>query len=309
MSKLDGKLNGKLNDWNNNYCMSKIKGNDRKCMIKCCNNTDFCSKHGKNHIYNNDYLNRLKVNDTKKYNVDTLKLLDELANLKVKLVVDNYNKTLDDNYGHNLLDMYDSWSDVDPKYHVKISNNMWDIRILVDHISQQLNNSNMENPFPIYPTNPFTRIPFTVDELKSIKDKILELGMNINIALYQLLNLNDSNLNEIYVEAMKDNNRHSIKLLNTMSKKFRFKIINNKNSQDLYLGLWTSRNDPLSSFEKCYMRLCNMEYQIYNHRTRTFIVNPRRIDMEKYMDNMAVENVNINDNKFCVKLKDKKKSK
>ena len=44
---------------------------------------------------------------------------------------------------------------------MKIGDGYWDIIILIEHLSSQLNLSRSGNPKPMIPEDPFTKVPFT----------------------------------------------------------------------------------------------------------------------------------------------------
>jgi len=295
------------NQWNNNYCMSMLKTGNRKCMIRAKEGYDFCSKHLDKSIYSDDLLNVIKTRDVNSFKIDMQKLSQEInaqsTNKKtneITNIIYDYYGYLNDNFSHNLFDLYDSWNDVSPIYHIIVHNSVWDVRMLINHISQQLNNSNLENPYPTYPNNPFTRIKFTPIELIQIKNKAIELKLSVNIAFNLLMKQSEQVLIRIMNDAMKNKNGFSSKLLILFDKFLRFRYVNCKNSQELYLGLWCAKTEPYNHFEKIYQILKEIPYQIYDHRMHMIIPNPQRKRYQEILDGLQEEPYDVQGDKYCV---------
>lgn len=205
-------------------------------------------------------------------------------------------KYLDDNFLYTLMDMYESWADVNVNDIIFIENEYWHIEIITNHITNQLNNSNMENPYPMYPSCPFNRKLFAPASLMTIKNKLKTNKTPINITLKLLLNQPINILETIYNNV---SNNFSQNILDLFNNNFRYMLTSSKNSQDIYTGLWTKKNTPLSPFEKIYNELKNMPYQIIiNGFIRT---NTKRDIIEQKLRNCN-SSVNMYDKKYCEKL-------
>lgn len=205
-------------------------------------------------------------------------------------------KYLDDNFLYTLMDMYESWVNVNVDDIIFIDNEYWHIEIITNHIINQLNNSNMENPYPMYPSCPFNRKPLTPNSLLIIKNKLKTNKTPINITLKLLLNQPVNILETIYNNI---SNNFSQNILDLFDNNFRYMLTPSKNSQDVYTGLWTKKNTPLSPFEKLYNELKNMPYQIIidgfiRTNTKRNIIEQK---IKKYNGS-----VDMYDKKYCEKL-------
>lgn len=244
-------------------------GTTRQCKNKCKN--IYCHKH-------------LKLQ-----NVNT-KFIDE--NLKSQ----NINTTfLDENFKHNLMGMYESWTEINKNEIICMDDEYWDIDMITAHFTYQLNNSNMENPYPIYPNSPFNRKMFSVDSLIILKNKLKELKRPVNIALKLLLIQPYDTLQSIY-DNISTNNFSLVELLQN---NYRYMLINSKNSQDIYTGLWVQKKMPCTQFEKLYEYLNNMPYQLI---TNGFIVTNTGRNIVKNKMELCITNYCMLDKKFCETL-------
>lgn len=243
----------------NNSCNKLLvdkNGYARNCKLKCKNGEKFCHKH-KNTV-----------------NIDI--------------------KMLDNDYIHNLLGLYDSWGDMDINDIILMDGEYWNIEIIASHFTRQLNNSNMENPYPIYPNSPCNRKHFSVESLVNLKNKLVTNNKKVNISLKLLLNQNVEILNEIYDNV--DKHSFSSDILNLFKENFRFMLINNKNSQNIYNGLWVNKNEKLTKFELLYKKLSDMPYQIIMHDF--ILVNIGRDEISDKMDKCG-NDYNMFDKKVC----------
>jgi hypothetical protein len=203
---------------------------------------------------------------------------------------------LDNNYSYTLMGLYDSWAEINKNDIIYMDGEYWNIDILTSHFTNQLNNSNMENPYPSYPSSPFNRKPFTVSSLTILKNKLKELKRPINIALKLLVSIEIDTLQTIYNDVSNNNNNFSQNILDLLESKYRYMLINNKNSQDAYVGLWVKNNIKFSPFEKLYNKLKNMPYQVIINEH--IILNPDRIVIEKKMGEY-IQNIDMYDKKYC----------
>jgi len=172
-------------------------------------------------------------------------------------------KYLNSKFIHNLMYLYDSWDEFDGKYVIYLDGEYWHIEIVTNYISEQLNNSNMENPFPIYPRNPFNRKPFTVKSISKIKQSIIKLGIQIQVGLKILLNIPNNELGKIYDEAIISNGFSDI-LLDILDDRLKYRIDHIKNSQNLFTGYWITKTTPTNIFDELYELWRSMPYQTLN---------------------------------------------
>jgi len=201
-------------------------------------------------------------------------------------------KRLDKHDIHTLFDTYDSWKNIPFIYWIKLEHNMWDIRIVIKIINEQLNMTNLTNPYPIFPSNPFNRNRFTVEEILKIKEQIKHLDLSLDEPIDTFLKIKKKNLTKIY--DIEDNQILSMALVEVFSKHLRFKTLNYKDSQDCYIGRWVDKIEPLSEFEIKYNLLKTMPYQIpittYGMDLYLQIIdNPERMILQNEIDNFPKE--------------------
>ena len=155
---------------------------------------------------------------------------------------------LNNKYRHYLLEGQKSWNEINMKYIVKVNNNTYyDINFLVNYLTSSLNNSNMNQPYPIYPRCPFTRKMYTKSELQIINNK----NIKINIVLLNFFKLPYIKWYNYYIKTNKNNTTENIR--NYFYKKMRYKLINNLDSQNNFTGYWTNKNEINSIFEELYI--------------------------------------------------------
>jgi len=291
--------------WNDGKCMSFVinkTSENRRCELKVKTN-DFCHMHIKKNQYYDKLLKQNRDNIIKNLNINKKKLLNDITKIveehEIVNIVTNIkkrNNILDNKYDYTLMNMYNSWNDINFSNQVLIDNEYWNINIFIDTITHQLNNSTMENPYPSYPNNPFNRKPFTPKSLLSICDVLKQLKKPINITLKMLLSQTEKFIRTLYDE-VKDNHdsRFSSGLLILFKKHFRFMIINSKNSQNSYVGIWTHKSFPLTDFEVMYNTFKNMPYQIvhYGH----IVNNPHREILQHRLEYFKQNIFDVND--FC----------
>ena len=222
--------------------------------------------------------------------MDRSTMLRRRCKMKVKennLCRIHYKEDLDQLYGHNLMNLYTSWNEIDKKEHIKLLGEMWPIHIIIDTITQQINTSNMENAYPIYPHNPFTRKPFLPKDLIELKNQTKLLDIKLNPALKLLLDQSEKSLNILFQEASGYLDRHSILLMSLFQQHLRFKIINCKNSQDNYVGYWVKKNNKMSKFEEIYTKFRQEPYQVV-HRGM-IINNPYREYLKDVLKKLPID--------------------
>lgn len=210
---------------------------------------------------------------------------------KAKTNIEN----LDLTHKHNLMNLYYSWADIDPSEIIFLDSEPWPIHIIISTITHQLNNSNMENPYLIYPNNPFTREPFTESALLTLSKKIKELNIKVHISLKLLLE--QTNISRFYGEAKSNLDRHSILLMTVICKTLRFMTVNYKNSQNNYTGFWIRKNIKKTQFETLYTKLNEEPYQIIYKGT--IINNPYREHLKYLLKILPADESQPTDEQFC----------
>ena len=239
-------------EWSDKRCMSSCKGVDGRCKNKQLNGYDFCKKHMENGKYSKEFLKeKMKIHKD-----------DIIVDKYLDLVVDSFDsclkekcKYLDDNFMHCLFGLNDTWNDVPFIYWYKCDNTWWDIRTFVQTITMQINQSELEKPYPLFPENPFTRQKLEVYELINLRNHIkiikeCDTKFKIHISLQKFLSLTDKCLEGI--RKTKTQYNTSVKIIDKLSKTLRYKMINYKDSQGRYCGYWVESSEQLSVFEKCY---------------------------------------------------------
>ena len=270
-----------------NYCISNVidrNGVSRKCKNKVKNN-NLCHIHLNK--FNACIINKKNIND------DIKNIIEERIIKNIVSTIKKQNDLLDTKYEYTLMNLYDSWNDVNFSNKIIMDNGeYWSVDIIINVISYQLNNSAMENPYPTYPNNPFNRKPFTPESLISLRNRLKQLQTPTNIALQLLLSQKNNYIKSIYNEVVRSDDRFSHKLLLLFEKHFRFMIVNNKNSQNIYTGLWVNKKYPTTDFEKIYNIFKKIPYQIL-HFDR-IIDNPQRNIFLCKLDKCDENKIDIN---------------
>lgn len=194
-----------------------------------------------------------------------------LSKIKLKLKenpIDKLNKYLDMNFHHNLMYLKDSWSDVNYKYQIDChgKEDWWDLEMLIMHFTEQLNASTMSGPSPQWPSNPFNRQPYNIKQLLELGKHISKLEIPINIILKELL---------IYIKTIKNilllTSKFSVEFIKYIENRYRYQLLNNKDSQGNYIGHWVEKNVSLSLFEIRYKELQQITPSEYDSDDDTFI--------------------------------------
>lgn len=261
--------NIQINNADDGYCTElvhdRLTGKERRCKLKKVKNNILCFKH--------------------------------VGKIKQDIKENTDNHYLDRVYSHNLMNLYNSWSEIDVKERIELDGQIWPLSIIINTITQQINNSNMENPYPIYPHNPFTRKPWLPKELLSLKQKIKLQSIPINVSLKLLLEQPEKSINYIYREAIGYLDRHSILLMSLFQQYLRFMTINYKNSQNNYIGFWVQKTQKLTHFEKLYTEFKEIPFQIFNRGN--IINNPYREHLKYVLKNYDIDERQPTDEEFC----------
>lgn len=288
-----------MNEWDNggnSQCMAITKTTKVRCSLKVVKDTDFCHRHINTKEYDPTLLHNIRKIDPLYIQFHKVEN-DKGIISKVTDLLNERNKMLDSKYIYTLMNMYSSWAEIPLANQIFLNDEMWAIDILVTHFTNQLNNCNMENPYPIYPNNPFTRAPFEIQDLIKLKNRLSYLNISINIALKLFLNLSKNILTQCYNEAIYDQDCYSNKLANLLINNFRFRILNNKNSQGSYIGIWVPKTSRLSKFELLYDDFKNCPYQII--RRNYILPNQTKQHLQNLMESSASESYDPCDQFYC----------
>lgn len=252
--------------WNDGFCMSSRKSQER-CDREVHKTYDFCKYHYHKHTYNKKILSLKKDN-----NISIKIICENYVNMFIlDRVINQFNdqhkkviNSLNDNYIQGLLGIYDNWNEIPIMFWFKIDNIWWDIRILNNIFATGINQSEMECPYPVYPCNPYTRSLILPKELKLFRDRCTILNIKINNALNIFLKLPIKTLTLFYHTPPP---QRTYDIVNTLTKKLRFRLINYKNSQDCYCGYWVPKKEKKSTFEQLYYVINNTSCYCSNEGT------------------------------------------
>jgi hypothetical protein len=238
---------------------------NRKAIYKSC----LCGYH-KNYVLNSphvsEYINS-NTNDNNNIissNIEDIYILKKIKLLWSKLIIakciskylNKKNKIFYDmlnaNFPHFLLEGQDSWTEINIINIIKVNDSTYyDIYFLVNYLESSLNNSNMNQPYPIYPRCPFTRKMYNKSELQIIKNKIKKNNIKMNIVLTNFFKLSYIRWYNYTIKTNKDNTTENIR--KGFYKKMRYKLVNKLDSQNNFMGYWTHKNEINSIFEELYI--------------------------------------------------------
>ena len=257
------------NVYTTTQCIAQTKHNgmrckkriDKKKSLLCPHHKVFCGEIDK--TIKND-INARKIN-----------ISEYLVNvLKTKLC--NHTIFLNSHCLQNLLSLKESWDDICYYKKIHIDGYWWDLDILTRHIYYLLNTSSMNNPKPRFPYNPLTHVAFSCNGLNAYFNKISFHKIKVNITIKILYDNMDLICNT---------NEHDIshKLNDIFSNKCRYKLLNVKDSQECYMGIWVDINSPYSEFENMHKLLQDTSLQIIvnNYDGVNQIINNPRIEQIK----------------------------
>lgn len=195
---------------------------------------------------------------------------------------------LDNFYNENLLSILDSFKEIDIKNIVLINDKPWDINLLLDLWGNILCSTEMQNPLPVFPANPFTKKNISIKEFNNITNII----KNNKIKLYDPLKYLFNNYKKVFDynidihNTSKSLSQHLIKILN---ENYRFRLLNIKNSQDSYIGIWVNKNNSMSDFEVFFDYYNKIPIQIQDNFGFIYD-NPEKIQIKNLLDIYPKEN-------------------
>lgn len=274
-----------MTGWDNTVCMA---GKTARCTRKSKNSTDFCNYHIRCKKYHKPLLKTVRDEMVLEYDDDDDDdIISELESIynKVHLStlvnrvcerVAEQAAVLDTTSLHNLLYIKNSWSEVPFEHRIKLSDGYWDLTLLLDHFTQQLNSVDMENPASVYPASIMTKVPYSAKDLLIIKTFVKKLELPINVALHVFLNTSVQTHRKWHAEAVLDMNGRSKTMLKWLDQKLRFRTINSKDSQECFIGYWVDKNEPLSDFEELYEDFMDECLVIFDPIESEYVHNPDR---------------------------------
>lgn len=264
-------------------CMARknAKNQHLRCEREVYKNTDFCRYHVGYKVYHKPTLDKIK----KKFAIDKERLVTHTTVKYFNKKLTDFNTVLDKKYDYNLLGLIDSWEDVPLYRRIMVGGKMHDIKILTNHFTNQINSCLMENPLPVYPSDPFTKIMFTPEDLVKIEGRLNRFKIKVNPSVSYFLSSNTSNY---YAEAAKNYNQTCTNFIARLQKKFRYRLLNYKNSQESYIGMWVDKHQPLSDFELIYREYTDAPFQIVDYFGYV-VGNPRKQHLKSVLDSLKPE--------------------
>lgn len=85
------------------------------------------------------------------------------------------------------LDSVSSWSEVPDWRKIRLGTYCFDILFIVKHITNQLNNCKNGNPYPMFPSNPFTFSAFSSQDLTDLRRRLTTNLIGVCAALAKFL--------------------------------------------------------------------------------------------------------------------------
>ena len=85
----------------------------------------------------------------------------------------------------------------------------------------------------------------------------------------------------------------SRQIINLLEEKFRFRLLNKKDSQDNYTGIWVFNTESKSDFEIFYNYYDSLPIQIQNIYGQIYD-NYEKIETKKLLDSYLIDNLSIN---------------
>ena len=209
--------------------------------------------------------------------------------LKTKSTINQLNDYLDQKFKHHLMFIKDSWADV--KYKIRLDNNnqecWWDLELLLSHFAEQLNCSCMSNPSPQWPSNPFNRCHFSKSQLSTLHKQVVELKIPINFMINELFKFLETKYKNVPIDDF------SIPFIGFVSNTYRFRQVNNKDSQGTYIGYWVKKSEPLSLFEQHYKELKQISPCDYDTRTNRTFERREYLFYKDILDSMPEEHIDL----------------
>ena len=176
-------------------------------------------------------------------------------------------------------DSLEEWGELPDWRKIMFSDNScYDLFYLIKIITNNLNNTKNNNPYPIFPYNPFTRQDFTTEDLLFIK-QLLEDNFIITSETFNVFFKSD---------LLHNSTRWRNKVLTHFETNLRFMRLNNIVDGNLQcIGVWMAKSTPIIEEEKYILKYL-----------RT--ADPRTLQELKKWDNAIIPE------KYYFELKDRK---
>jgi hypothetical protein len=149
------------------------------------------------------------------------------------------------------IESFEEWEDIEEWRKIRFDDNYcFDLYFLIKIITDNLNSSKNNNPYPNYPQNPFSRKKLTNKELLIIKrivdDNYIIVSEPLNIFLRN---------NELW----NGNNDWRNRCINEFEKKLRFKRLNNiTDIDDVNInGIWVNKTLEVDTKERLILKYLN----------------------------------------------------
>lgn len=238
-----------------------------------------------------EWVARKRIKTEKKYDYTNCVDLNKKINDKIIKIYKRNNKLYkiyDSIYKQNLMDIHDSFIDVSNI--VFIDNQPWDVMMLSKQWAHMICSTDMQTPSPVFPFNPFTKKNINYKDIKNYLECI-----EINkIKIYEPLKYILKNYNKLkYKELYNTSYQLNSELIDILEEKYRFKLINNKNSQDCYNGYWVKKNSRYSEFERILEYYESIPFQIMGYFGDIYD-NPEKIFAKFQLDMFPTEDLIIN---------------
>ena len=262
-------------------------------VSKKFNYSIFLKKYNQNKNKINKIIKHNTSNNKNKFNYSNfLKKYNQNKNISNKInsnkKLSRYYFLLDKFYYENLFSILESFNEIDKKNIIIIDNKPWDINLLLDSWGNLLCSTEMQNPLPIFPSNPFTKKNISINDFKNILN-IIKLN---KIKVYKPLKYLFINYEKIFnykIDSYNTSKLLSQHLINIINEKYRFQLLNIKNSQDCYIGRWVDKNYILSDFEVFFDYYDKIPIQIQNLFGHIYD-DPEKIHIKNLLDNYPKEN-------------------
>ena len=140
-------------------------------------------------------------------------------------------------------DALDKWQDLPDWRKIRFDQKYcFDMFYLIKIMTDNLNNTKNNNPYPKFPTNPFTQKPFEIEEIEHLYFLTKDNSIDVNPPLHIFFNnpelwKNTKNWSEKFIEKM-ENKKRFVRLLNFVGNELHCH------------GMWHNKNRPMSSSEK-----------------------------------------------------------
>jgi len=233
-------------------------------------------------------LKNIKINDD--IYEKCLKLNSKIKN-KIKRIHRQNNrvyKLMDTIYHYNLMGIDDSFMDV--LHIVFIDKQPWNLETISKHWAHMLCSTDMQSPAPMFPFNPFTKKNISRDDIINYLEYVDKYKIKIYKPLKYILENYDNIIN---IESYNTNYQLSYEIIDILEEKYRFRLINNKNSQECYNGYWVRKTSQLSEFERLLEYFESVPYQIIDYYGDVHD-NPEKIFAQFQLDMFPIEELVIN---------------